>query len=147
MLRRKKTRELGMLTTQNPSDHHYLGQISIESSIEPELQSLGTETVSLNEDSERRDDSFGSEKKFGLQDYFVCKEWHGPYVKAVCGTDEVKREAIVAEAERAIVDRFLELIVSAVETDEILDLQSAAYAITQLKIASPVVNTPQHFVA
>ena len=69
----------------------------------------------------------------------MSKVWHGPYVEAVCGTDGVKREAIIAEAERAIVDRLLELIVSAVETDEILELQSAAYAITKLKKASPVV--------
>jgi hypothetical protein len=111
------------------------------------LRSLGTESVSLNEDSTKCDEFFGSEKKFGLQDYFVSKEWRGPYVEAVCGTDEVKREAIIAEAERAIAGRFLELLVSAVETDEILDLQSAAYAITELKKASAVVYTSQHLVA
>ncbi len=77
----------------------------------------------------------------------MSKGWHGPYLEAVCGTDEVKREAIIAEAERAIVGRFLELVASAVETDEILDLQSAAYAITELKKASAVVYTPQHLVA
>jgi hypothetical protein len=123
------------------SDHQCTGLISVEVT-DIELQSLGTESVSLNEDSTKCDDSFGSEKKFGLQDYFVSKEWHGPYVEAVCGADEVKREAIIAEAERAIVGRFIELLVSAVETDEILDLQSAAYAITELKKASAVVYTP-----
>jgi hypothetical protein len=132
--------------TQKASDHQYTRLISVEG-IEPELRSLDTESVSLNEDSARRDDSCDSEKKFGLQDYFVSKDWHGPYVEAVCGTDEVKRESLIAEAERAIVGRFLELLVSTVETDEILDLQSAAYAITQLKKASPVVYTPRHLVA
>lgn len=120
MLQSKNKREPEMPPAQKASDHQYTGLISVEG-IEPELQSLSIESVSLNEDSARRDDSFDPEKKFGLQDYFVSKEWHGPYVEAVCGTDEVRREAIIAEAERAIVSRFLERLVSAVETDEILD--------------------------
>jgi hypothetical protein len=142
----KNKREPEMPLGQKALDHQYAGLISVEG-IEPGLQSLGTESVSLNEDSARRDDSFDSEKRLGLQDYFVTKEWHGPYVEAVCGTDEVKRGAIIAEAERAIVGRFLELLVSTVETDEILDLQSAAYAIKELKKASAVVYSPQHLVA
>ena len=142
----KRKREPEMPPAQKASDHQHTGLISVEG-IEPDLRSLDTESVSRNEDSARRDDSFESEKKFGLQAYFVSKEWHGPYVEAVCGTDEVKRESLIAEAERAIVGRFLELLVSAVETDEILDLQSAAYAITKLKKASAVVYTPQHLVA
>lgn len=76
----------------------------------------------------------------------MSKEWHGPYVEAVCGTDEVKREAIIAEAERAIVDRFLELSGSTVETEEIIDLKDAAYVITELKITSTIVFIPQHLV-
>jgi hypothetical protein len=142
----KNKREPQMPPAHNASDYQYAGLISVEG-IEPELQSLSTESVSLNEDSTRCDDSFDSEKKFGLRDYFVSREWHGAYVEAVCETDEVKREAIIAEAERAIVGRFLELFVSAVETDELLDLQSAAYAITELKKASAAVYTPQHLVA
>ncbi len=146
MRQSKNKREPEMLRAHKASDHQYAGLISVEG-VEPKLQSLGTESVSLHGDSARRDDSFDSEKKFRLQDYFVSKQWHGPYVEAVCGTDEVKREAIIAEAELAIVGRFLELLGSAVETDEILDLHSAAYAITQLKKASAVVYTPQHLVA
>ncbi len=142
----KNTCQPEMPPAQKDSDHQHTGLISVEG-IEPKLQSLSTESVCLNEDSARRDGSLESEKKFVLQDYFVSREWHGPYVEAVCGTDEVKREAIIAEAERAIVGRFLELLVSAVETDEILDLQSAAYAITELKKASAVVSTPHHLVA
>jgi hypothetical protein len=62
-------------------------------------------------------------------------------------TDEARREALIAEAERAIVDRFLELLIASVETDEILDLQNAAHAITQLKKARALAYTPQHLVA
>jgi hypothetical protein len=62
-------------------------------------------------------------------------------------TDEAKLGAAIAEAERSIVGRFLELSISSVETDETLDLQNAAYALTELKKASAVAYTPQHLVA
>ena len=144
MLRRKNTRELGMLTTQNPSAHHYLGQISIDS-IEPELQSLIS--VCLDAYSAQYHDSAPAQNRAHFQDYSVSKEWHRPYVEALFETDEARREALIAEAERAIVDRFLELLIASVETDEILDLQNAAHAITELKKASAVAYTPQHLVA
>jgi hypothetical protein len=62
-------------------------------------------------------------------------------------TDEAGRGALIAEAERAIVDRFLELLIASVETDEVIDLQNAAHVITELKKASAVAYTPQHLVA
>jgi hypothetical protein len=144
MLRRKNSRELGMLTTQNPSDHHYLGQISIDS-IEPELQSLTS--VCLSAYSAQCHDSAPTQNRAHFKDYSVSKEWPRPYVEALFETDEARREALIAEAERAIVDRFLELLMASVETDEILDLQNAAHAITELKKASAVAYTPQHLVA
>jgi hypothetical protein len=70
-----------------------------------------------------------------------------PYVEAFLETDGTKLAALIAEAERVIVGRFLELLVSSVETDEFVDLQSAAYALTQLKKACIFVDTPQHLVA
>jgi hypothetical protein len=75
------------------------------------------------------------------------KEWHRPYIEAFLETDNAELGALIAEAERAVVGRFLELLVSAVETDEFLDLQSAASALTQLKKARVFVDTPQHLVA
>jgi hypothetical protein len=144
MLRRKNSRELGMLTTQNPSDHHCLGQISIDS-IEPELQSLTS--VCLYACSAQCHDSAPAQNRAHFKDYSVSKEWHRPYVEALFETDEARREALIAEAERAIVDRFLELLIASVETDEILDLQNAAHAITQLKKARALAYTPQHLVA
>jgi len=144
MLRRKNSRELGVLTTQNPSDHHYLGQKSIDS-IEPELQSLTS--VCLYASSAQCHDSAPAQNKAYFKDYSVSKEWHRPYVEALFETDEARREALIAEAERAIVDRFLELLIASVETDEILDLQNAAHAVTELKKASAVAYTPQHLVA
>jgi hypothetical protein len=142
MLRRKNTRELGMLTTQNPSDHHYMGQISIDG-IEPELQSLAS--VCLYAYSAQCHDSAPAQNRGHLKGYSVSKEWHRPYIEALLETDNA--EALIAEAEMAVVGRFLELLVSSVETDEFLDLQSAASALTELKKAFVFVDTPQHLVA
>ena len=144
MPRRKNTRELGMLTTQNPSDHHYMGQISIDS-IEPELQSLTS--VCLCAYSAQCHDSAPAQNRGHLKDYSVSKEWHRPYIEALLETDNAELGALIAEAERAVVGRFLELLVSSVETDEFLDLQSAASALTELRKALVFVDTPQHLVA
>lgn len=70
-----------------------------------------------------------------------------PYVEALFETDEAKLGALIADAEWSIVGRFLELLISSVETDETLDLQNAAYALTELKKASAVASTLQHLVA
>jgi hypothetical protein len=47
MPQRKNTREPGMLTAQNASDHRYAPLMSVDR-IEPEVQSLTDESVSLN---------------------------------------------------------------------------------------------------
>ena len=124
---------------------HAVGQC--EARREPELQSFNSERVSPNADYARLASLFVPERKVKIKDYSVAKEWHRPYVEALFETDDGRREALIAEAERAIVDRFLELLIASVETDEILDLQNAAHAITELKKASAVAYTPQHLVA
>lgn len=144
MPRRKNTCELGMLTTQNPSDHHYAGQISIDS-IEPGLQSLTS--VCLYAYSAQCHDSAPAQNRGRLKGYSVSKEWHRPYIEALLETDDAELGARIAEAERAVVGRFLELSVSSVETDEFLDLQNAASALTQVKKARVFVDTPLHFIA
>ena len=132
MPRRKNIREVGVLTTQN---------------ISPELQSFNSERVSLNADCTGLASPFVSERNVKIKDYSVSQEWHRPYVEALFETDEAKLGALIAEAERAIVGRFFELLISSVEADEALDLQNAAYALTELKKASAVAYTPQHLVA
>ena len=47
MPQRKNTREPGMLNAQNASDHQYAPLMSVEG-IEPEVQSLTDESVTLN---------------------------------------------------------------------------------------------------
>jgi hypothetical protein len=132
MLRRKNIREVGVLTTQNVS---------------PELQSFNRERVSLNADCTRLASPFLSERNVKLKDYSVSQPWHRPYVEALFETDEAKLGALIAEAEWSIVGRFLELLISPVETDDTLDLQNAAFALTELKETSAVAHAPQHLVA
>jgi hypothetical protein len=115
--------------------------------IEPDFQALTNESVSVNLDSAVRDSSFLLESRFELKDYFVSKEWHRPYFEALLETDGDKLGELIAQAERAILGRFLELLISPDPSGEILDLQDAAYAITQLKEACVVVYIPQHLVA
>ncbi|MGB7438466.1 MAG: hypothetical protein WBR26_13265 [Candidatus Acidiferrum sp.] len=141
MPRRKNIRELGVLTKQDVLDRQYMGPMPVER-IEPELQSLSSESVPLNGDFARCDDLFVCENRADLKYYSVSQEWHRPYVEALFETDEAIRGALIVQAERAIVGRFLELLISSVETDETLDLQNAAYVITELKKASTVAYTP-----
>jgi hypothetical protein len=120
---------------------------TLKEAIEPELHSLTNESVSVNLGSAMPDDSFPFENRFELKEYFVSKEWHRPYVEALRETDGGKLGVLIAQAERAILGRFLELLVLPDPSGEILDLQDAAYAIKQLKEACVAVNLPQHLVA
>ena len=80
MPRRKNIRELGMLTTQNVSDHQYMVPLSVDD-IEPELQSFNSERVSPNADYARLASLFVPERKVKIKDYSVSQEWHRPYSK------------------------------------------------------------------
>lgn len=146
MPQRKNTREPRMLSIPTAFDHQSRVLAPFEG-IEPESQSLASEIVSLNADCASLDSAFLSANRVKIKDYSVSQEWHRPYVEAFLETDGTKLAALIAEAERVIVGRFLELLISSVETDEFVDLQSAAYALTQLKKVCIFVDTPQHLVA
>ena len=143
MPRRKNVREL---VVRNVSDHRYMGPISVDG-IESELQPFNSERVSIHPDCARLASPFVSERTLKIKDYSVSRQWHRPYIEALFEPDEAMLGGLIAEAERAIVGRFLQLLIASVETDETLDLHNAAYVITELKKASAVAYTPQHLVA
>ena len=143
MPRRKNVREL---VVRNVSNHRYMGPISVDG-IESELQPFNSERVSIHPDCARPASPFVSERTLKIKDYSVSRQWHRPYIEALFEPDEAMLGALIAEAERAIVGRFLQLLIASVETDETLDLHNAAYVITELKKASVVAYTPQHLVA
>jgi hypothetical protein len=66
---------------------------------------------------------------------FVTEGWHRPYAEALIEDDPTKLPTLIAEAERAILTRYLELSVSPVARDEGFDLLSAADALSELKKA------------
>ena len=144
--RKQNIRELGMLNTLNASDHQYMDPLPGDG-IEPELQSLASGSVCHPAESKTRNNRLVSDNTVEFKDYSVSHEWHRPYAEALFEIDEAKLLVLIGEAARAIVGRFSELLVSSVETDEFLDLQSAAYVITQLKKATVPVYTLQHSVA
>jgi hypothetical protein len=84
---------------------------------------------------------------FQLEDYFVCQNWHRPYAAVLMETDPVKLATLIAEAERAMASRYLELCVVANTSDELGDLQNASYALSQIKRAIEIAATQQRFVA
>jgi hypothetical protein len=69
---------------------------------------------------------------------FDIRSWHRPYAKALLETDPAKLEALIREAEIAILGRFLEPSACSIQMDESLDLQNAVEALSQLKKASAV---------
>jgi hypothetical protein len=62
-------------------------------------------------------DAFVTENRVKIKHHSVSQEWHRPYVGAFLETDGTKLATLIAEAERAIVGRSSELLVSSVETD------------------------------
>jgi len=66
---------------------------------------------------------------------FVTEGWHRPYAEALIEDDPTRLRTLIAETERAILARYLELSVSSVARDESFDLMSAVDALSELKKA------------
>jgi hypothetical protein len=60
-----------------------------------------------------------------LHDFFISEKWHRPYAEALRETDASKLPTLIAEAEDAIFDRYLELCTSPGSVEQGLDLQRA----------------------
>ena len=86
-------------------------------------------------------------KEFELGDYFVCQDWHRPYAAALMEADPTRLAGFIAEAEKIMAERYLELCDAPVPGSEIVDLQNAAYALSQMKRAYEIGVTHERFVA
>jgi hypothetical protein len=73
--------------------------------------------------------------------FFVSENWHRPYAFALMETDPVRLAPLIAEAEHAIFDRYLELCFSPGPIEYSRDLQNAVNILIQLKnmTANPAV--------
>ena len=71
----------------------------------------------------------------GLWNCFVSEKWHRPYAQALMETDPGKRAPLIAGAEHAIFDRYLELSISPGPIEQSRDLQTATNVLIDLKNA------------
>ncbi len=79
-----------------------------------------------------KSDALVVRERLALNELFVTRKWHRSYAEALLETDGAKLPALIAAAGEAILVRYAELAVSPVSTDEIVDLQHAVAALSQL---------------
>jgi hypothetical protein len=84
------------------------------------------------EQSSRKSDALVVRERVALNELFVTRKWHRSYAEALLETDGAKLPALIAAAGEAILVRYVELTASPVPTDEIVDLQHAVVALSQL---------------
>ncbi|MGB2665948.1 MAG: hypothetical protein WAK48_18235 [Candidatus Acidiferrum sp.] len=73
---------------------------------------------------------------FGTNGVLTSQKWHQPYAEALMEVEPAKRAPLIAEAERAIFGRYLELCVTPAAIEHSIDLQNAVYYLMQLKDAN-----------
>lgn len=94
---------------------------------EPELNAINGGSISNIRTEARR-------KCF--HEIFEQQKWHKPYADALMEGDSSKIPAAVANAERAIFNRYLELWASKDQSDERVDLWLAVEALRELEDAT-----------
>jgi hypothetical protein len=67
--------------------------------------------------------------------FFESEKWHRPYAEALQETDATELPTLIAEAENAIFERYLELCTSRGSMEQTFDLQRALSVLAQLKIS------------
>jgi hypothetical protein len=76
---------------------------------------------------------------FPLKCYLVPQTWHKPYAKALLETDPSKMAALILVAERAILNRSVEIQTLPVPIEETHDLESALHVLSQLRKSETIV--------
>jgi hypothetical protein len=91
-----------------------------------------------------RTDALLVRKSVAIDELFVTRKWHRSYAEALLETDVAKLPVLIAAAGEAILARYAELVVVPIPADEILDLQHAVVALSQLSghIAASAVGPP-----
>jgi hypothetical protein len=115
--------------THQPATPVSVDDLALEIPSVPIATLLATDAVSL---AARR----ALPKSIKLEDLFVTQSWHRPYAEALLETDPSNLPYLIAAAERAIMDRYLQLELAPVPTDELVDLGHAIEALSQIKKAT-----------
>jgi hypothetical protein len=64
-----------------------------------------------------------------LEERFFEQRWHRPYAEALLESDSAKKSRLIAAAEKAILDRYVEIAAA----EEGVDLRHALEALAELK--------------
>jgi hypothetical protein len=76
---------------------------------------------------------------FPLKDYLVPRTWHKPYAEALLESDPSKMTALILVAERAILNRSVEIQTFPTPIEESHDLKSALQVLSRLRKSEMVV--------
>jgi hypothetical protein len=101
-----------------------------------EWNSCTSSDLYMNPSSDSTDESCFIRVEAKFKPMFAIKTWHRLHAVALLETDTVRLSLLILLAEEAILDRYIELIAEARESDEIIDLQSAIFALSQLREAN-----------
>jgi hypothetical protein len=103
------------------SDHHEYAYMPGKDD-EPDLEFVhGKQTIALME-------GLASD----LREPLRLQKWHRPYAEALLETDPVKAIAAISYAKRVILGRYLELCAMENRVDDVLDLENAMNALSEL---------------
>jgi hypothetical protein len=103
--------------------------------IEPELKVISGESISAKRSDGR--------PKY-IEEIFAKQNWHKPYAEALMEEDSSKIPVAIATAERAIFNRYLELLASKHHSDEGVDLWRAVEALRELEDAAKTASTAKN---
>ena len=73
--------------------------------------------------------------QFLLKDYLESRKWHKPYAETLLEIDPSKMATLIAQAESAILSRYLELRIFPTPIEEGRDLDSAIRVLSRLRIS------------
>ena len=106
-----------------------------------ECQSLVTQSTGTSTQQSRAGMSGTTESDlpFPLEYYLVPRTWHKPYAEALLETDPSKMAALILEAERAILNRSVEIQTFPAPIEENRDLESALHVLSQLRKSEVIV--------
>ena len=107
-----------------------------------ESRSLSNEDVVPPESGSRQGDVLGADKS-GDETFFAGEQWHGRYAEALLEADPATVTARIACAELAMAIRYLELCKTSTDTNEVVELQNAAYTLSQISRTNEICASGQ----
>ena len=107
---------------------------------EPELGSSSIKRLLFSSEAAKLTALPHLAKNIKLEDLFVTQPWHRPYAEALLNNNPINLPVLIAQAEDAILERYLELSITPSGTDELADLGHATDALIILKTASRSVS-------